>query len=401
MVFIIEIKNMKFTFIFFLITFFSLVKAFPQLNYYEDSFRGGVTTGGYSPDYFSGGIGNFTVNIAPGSTIHKAFLFAGRLGNCTPTTVTLNGISYTFNLSNQVTSFNSFDYGGASGVHAIDVTSDINPLVSNYTINIPSMSGPSNRYNDFYLYIAFDNNTLNTVNTAIFLNTSDFDSLMFFNINIANPVKKSSDIGLSLFTGYICDTIKDGEEIYVNSNYLGMIGGNDINSGSCGGPIGSFYYHDCTLTGLNDDHSNNEVRGSDALANINSILPDNANSFNIKFAHQSPPPNSQDNSIWGVVLAYCNEPIPPSNLVVPNVFTPNGDGYNDVFKVDYRNIKSFNCIIFNRWGKKIYEYSDISKGWNGIDHGTIASDGVYFYIIKATGSDNIDYNIHGYITLIK
>ena len=91
-----------------------------------------------------------------------------------------------------------------------------------------------------------------------------------------------------------------------------------------------------------------------------------------------------------------------STLTIPNVFTPNGDGKNDEFKVRDTNIVQFNCMIFDRWGKKIYEWSDISKGWNGKNQGTggLASDGVYFYIIKATGRDNVVHDSHGYVTLI-
>jgi len=92
----------------------------------------------------------------------------------------------------------------------------------------------------------------------------------------------------------------------------------------------------------------------------------------------------------------------PSFLIVPNVFTPNGDGSNDEFSVLYQSIVSFNCIIFNRWGKKIYEWSDVSKGWDGkTEGGKQCSDGVYYYILSAKGVDNIEYDMHGTVTLLK
>jgi gliding motility-associated-like protein len=94
-------------------------------------------------------------------------------------------------------------------------------------------------------------------------------------------------------------------------------------------------------------------------------------------------------------------PEKPSFIIVPNVFTPNGDGFNE-FYFQYNYIATFDCLIFNRWGRKIYEWNDISQGWDGkTDNGALASDGVYFYIIKAKGYDDIDYEMHGYITLIK
>jgi gliding motility-associated-like protein len=95
-------------------------------------------------------------------------------------------------------------------------------------------------------------------------------------------------------------------------------------------------------------------------------------------------------------------PEKPSYIIVPNVFTPNGDGHNDEFYFQYNYISTFDCIIFNRWGKKIYEWNDISHGWDGkTDNGSMATDGVYFYILKAKGYDDIDYEMHGYITLLK
>jgi len=92
----------------------------------------------------------------------------------------------------------------------------------------------------------------------------------------------------------------------------------------------------------------------------------------------------------------------PSLLVVPNVFTPNGDGKNDEFFPKSRGIDVFNCMIFDRWGLKIYEWNDITKGWNGkTEGGKNASDGVYFYIISAKGFDKVEYEMQGTVTLLK
>ena len=76
-----------------------------------------------------------------------------------------------------------------------------------------------------------------------------------------------------------------------------------------------------------------------------------------------------------------------SQIVAPNVFTPNGDGFNDEFRVAYKSITSFHCWIYNRWGRLVYEWSDPMKGWDGNIGGKKAAPGAYFYIIKALGSD--------------
>ena len=85
-------------------------------------------------------------------------------------------------------------------------------------------------------------------------------------------------------------------------------------------------------------------------------------------------------------------------LTIPNVFTPNGDGVNDVFTIDGKAITDFNLTIVNRWGNTIFESNDINTSWDGTADGTPCLDGTYFYIIKAKSTSN-DYNKHGHVTL--
>jgi len=83
-----------------------------------------------------------------------------------------------------------------------------------------------------------------------------------------------------------------------------------------------------------------------------------------------------------------------SLMMVPNVFTPNGDGVNDVFKVQAENIVKFEMIILNRWGSELFYSNDITLGWDGDNH----ADGTYYYIIRATGIDAKVYDLHGVVT---
>jgi gliding motility-associated-like protein len=76
-----------------------------------------------------------------------------------------------------------------------------------------------------------------------------------------------------------------------------------------------------------------------------------------------------------------------SALMVPNVFTPNGDGTNDEFRVAYKSLATFECWVFNRWGRQVFYWNDPQKGWNGKINGKDAPAGPYFYIIKAYGTD--------------
>lgn len=88
-------------------------------------------------------------------------------------------------------------------------------------------------------------------------------------------------------------------------------------------------------------------------------------------------------------------------LYVPNAFTPNGDSINDIFRVGYTNIIQFNMIIFDRWGLKLFESSDIDTGWDGKVNGNVICDGVYFYLIEATGIDRVQIKKQGTVTLFK
>lgn len=76
-----------------------------------------------------------------------------------------------------------------------------------------------------------------------------------------------------------------------------------------------------------------------------------------------------------------------SLLKVPNVFTPNGDGVNDEFRVVYRSLAEFHCWVYNRWGKLVYHWDDPAKGWDGTINGHPAAEGAYYYIIRARGTD--------------
>lgn len=95
--------------------------------------------------------------------------------------------------------------------------------------------------------------------------------------------------------------------------------------------------------------------------------------------------------------------ISTSKLEIPNAFSPNGDGQNDIFKVKegYQSIVSFHGYIFNRWGKKIYDWADIDGGWDGTINGRDAKDGVYYVIIKAKGADGRNYNLRRDVNLLR
>ena len=72
---------------------------------------------------------------------------------------------------------------------------------------------------------------------------------------------------------------------------------------------------------------------------------------------------------------------------MPNAFTPNGDGHNDVFKIPANtNVALQEFSIYNRWGNKVFSTDNVSRGWDGNVNGVKQAMGEYIYIIKGTGS---------------
>ncbi|WP_157482793.1 gliding motility-associated C-terminal domain-containing protein [Geofilum rubicundum] len=89
-------------------------------------------------------------------------------------------------------------------------------------------------------------------------------------------------------------------------------------------------------------------------------------------------------------------------LEAPNTFTPNGDGANDEFRIYYKSVKNFSMVIFNRWGRKVYESTDPAEGWDGTIANGMADPGVYFYVIEAEGYNrNEKKKLQGPIHLIR
>ena len=95
--------------------------------------------------------------------------------------------------------------------------------------------------------------------------------------------------------------------------------------------------------------------------------------------------------------------ISESRLEMPNAFSPNGDGINDIYraKSGYQSITEFHAYIFNRWGQKLYEWEDPSGGWDGKYNGKDVKQGVYYVLVKAKGADGRHYNIKKDVNLLR
>jgi len=100
-----------------------------------------------------------------------------------------------------------------------------------------------------------------------------------------------------------------------------------------------------------------------------------------------------------LITIYVSDP----DIWVPNVFTPNGDGVNDIITLPYPSFKSYNIQILNRWGNLVFELKDQTgiAVWDGYDFdGQLHTDGVFFYRLcgEMLGGTLIDK--HGFIHLV-
>jgi gliding motility-associated-like protein len=103
--------------------------------------------------------------------------------------------------------------------------------------------------------------------------------------------------------------------------------------------------------------------------------------------------------------------ISESRLEFPNAFSPNDDKINDRYGAKgvndpqspshWKSIVEFHAYIFNRWGQKLYEWTDPAGSWDGTFNGHPVKEGVYYVLVKAKGADGRVYNIRKDVNLLR
>jgi gliding motility-associated-like protein len=108
------------------------------------------------------------------------------------------------------------------------------------------------------------------------------------------------------------------------------------------------------------------------------------------------------NGCAGIAKSYVVTVIPlDKEIFVPNVFSPNGDGKNDILYAYSNYIDKLDMRIFNQYGQQVHTITDPHKGWDGKCKGTPQPVGVYMYTLKATLTDGRTVQLKGSITLIR
>jgi gliding motility-associated-like protein len=104
-----------------------------------------------------------------------------------------------------------------------------------------------------------------------------------------------------------------------------------------------------------------------------------------------------DTVVVTVLDVICSEPY----IYVPNAFTPNGDGNNDILYVHADMAVELYFAIYDRWGECMFETTDASKGWNGTYKGKPLDPAVFVYYLKVTCLNRLQFEKKGNITLIR
>lgn len=102
-----------------------------------------------------------------------------------------------------------------------------------------------------------------------------------------------------------------------------------------------------------------------------------------------------------VTVHVIHTPCAESNIYIPNAFSPNGDGKNEVLYVRGNNITKLYFAVYDRWGQKVFETTDINKGWDGRFKGKKLDPAVFGYYAEGECPNNEKFNKKGNVTLLK
>ncbi len=104
-------------------------------------------------------------------------------------------------------------------------------------------------------------------------------------------------------------------------------------------------------------------------------------------------------------VIHCLKVEAPYTFYIPNTFTPNGDGFNEMFTGYGTYIKSFQINIFDRWGNEIFESKDINIGWDGtVQNGRskkLVQEDVYVWKVTVTDTNNKGHNYIGHVNMVR
>ena len=112
---------------------------------------------------------------------------------------------------------------------------------------------------------------------------------------------------------------------------------------------------------------------------------------------------------WVEISSECNTVVDSVNLYfiredfgmeAPNVITPNGDGINDLFRIYSLDNPEYQLIIFNRYGKVVFQTKDRFEYWDGTYNGTYVAPGIYYWAVHGRDCDYGDKVYKGWLSVL-
>ena len=141
----------------------------------------------------------------------------------------------------------------------------------------------------------------------------------------------------------------------------------------------------------------------DEASNLNDFTQefniDSTKSFNVCIIADVAGTQSCPDSVCKIIEVI----VPKGKINIPNVFTPNDDGINDVFKIDITGEKKYKMLIWNRWGNNVFESDRSDFMWNGRTNNDGGENpaGTYYYLLTYQLRGGEEKTVRGSITLIR
>ena len=102
-----------------------------------------------------------------------------------------------------------------------------------------------------------------------------------------------------------------------------------------------------------------------------------------------------------ITVTVLNADCSSKSIYMPNAFSPNGDGINDVFMVRSSILKNMHLEIYDRWGNRVFETNNLNEGWNGTYKGQQAAEDAYGYYFSGECLQGNKITLKGNVTLLK
>lgn len=281
-----------------------------QVLFKQETIHGGILSIGANYGLGAGTV-KFPIDLPANSQIVQAHLFAKEDDDETPVVIGLNNHTFVLDSSKRISapfasaqlSFSSY----IGHINYVDVLSYITPGIDTlkFSVTLNQNDNFYAIYESYYLHLIFENPNLPKLNYAIYYNDKDVNWNLHCNLNNINPIDTSKDVGFAFQGGHFVEWSFDSSDVYVNGFHLGAVNGQD-NLGINPGTTGNLLYYNDTLFAYDDDTPDSLMHGADALANIQSYLPNNTTSIDVDFNYQLQhnATGGLSNPINHIVLAY-------------------------------------------------------------------------------------------------